>query len=281
MSNGVALICGGGAFPIAAARAVFARGEQAFLLGLRGIASAEIEQFPHVWLGIGQLGRTFDEISARQIKRVCFIGGLKRPEFSDLRLDWGGVKRIPEIIRLLTGGDDHALKGVIKLFEGEGFDVVGVESFAPELLAGVGDMNKLALSADLAEDLVYAQKFLADLSAYDCGQAVVVANKRVIAVEAVEGTDAMLARVAELREKGRWRAKGPAGLLVKAPKHGQDLRVDLPAIGPDTIANAEKAVLRGIAVAAQGVLMLDRAGLAAQAERAGLFLHGFTEANVQ
>jgi DUF1009 family protein len=275
VSSGVALICGGGAFPIVAARAVFARGDEAFLLGLRGVASKDIEQFPHVWLGIGQLGHAFDEISARQIKRVCFIGGLKRPEFSDLRLDWGGVKRIPEIIRLLTGGDDHALTGLIKLFEGEGFRVVGVESFAPELLAGAGDMNSVALPEDLAGDLALARKFLADLSAYDCGQAVVVANRRVIAVEAVEGTDAMLARVAALRENGRWRAKGPAGLLVKAPKRGQDPRVDLPAIGPDTIAGAQKAVLRGIAVAAGGVLMLDRDGLAAQAERAGLFLHGF------
>ena len=103
-------------------------------------------------------------------------------------------------------------------------------------------------------------------------------NNRVIAVEAVEGTDAMLARVAELREKGRWRTKGRAGFLVKAPKRGQDLRVDLPAIGPDTLRGAEKAGLRGIAVAAGGVLMLDRAALAAQAERAGLFLHGFWEA---
>jgi DUF1009 family protein len=274
--SAVALFCGGGAFPIVAARAVFARGDEAFLVGLRGVASPEIEQFPHVWLGIGQLGRAFDELRARNITRVCFIGGLKRPEFSDLRLDWGGVKRIPDIIRLLTGGDDHALKGVIKLFEAEGLDVVGVERFAPELLAGAGAMNKVALPADLAEDLAFAQKFLADFSAYDCGQAVVVANRRVIAVEAVEGTDAMLARVAELREKGRWRAKGPAGLLVKAPKRGQDLRVDMPAIGPDTLAGAQQALLRGIAVAAGGVLMLDRAGLAARADRAGLFLHGFT-----
>ncbi len=275
MSGGVALICGGGAFPPVAARAVLARDEPVFLLGLRGVASPEIEQFPHVWLGIGQLGRAFDEISRRNIESVCFIGGLKRPEFSDLRLDWGGVKRIPEIVRFLAGGDDHALKGVIKLFEAEGLRVVGVDAFAPELLAAPGDMSRAAFPADLAEDLAFAQKFLADLSAYDCGQAVVVANRRVIAVEAVEGTDALLARVAQLREIGRWRAKSPAGLLVKAPKRGQDLRVDLPAIGPDTIAGAAKAGLRGIALAAGGVLMLDRAALAEQAGRAGLFLHGF------
>jgi DUF1009 family protein len=278
MSGGVALICGGGAFPIVAARAAQQRGETVFLLGLRGIASAEIEQFPHVWLGIGQLGRAFQEIFSRGIRRVCFIGGLKRPEFSDLRLDWGGIKRIPDIVKFLRGGDDHALKGVIRLFEGEGLEVVGVESFAPELLAGQGDMSNCKFPADLADDLAFARGVLADLSAHDCGQAVVVANARVIAVEAVEGTDSMLARVADLRRNGRWRAKSPGGLLVKAPKRGQDLRVDLPAIGPDTLRGAEQAFLRGIAVAAGGVLMLERDALAAQADRAGLFLHGFGEA---
>ena len=155
--------------------------------------------------------------------------------------------------------------------------MIGVDALAPELLASRGDMAG-TLPADLVGDIAFAQKFLADLSAYDCGQAAVVAQNRIIAVEAVEGTDAMLARVAELREKGRWRAKGRAGFLVKAPKRGQDLRVDLPAIGPETLRRAEKAGLRGIAVAAGGVLMLDRAALAAQADRAGLFLHGFWEA---
>jgi len=272
--SGVALICGGGAFPAVAARAAQARGETVLLLGLRGIADPGIEAFPHVWLGIGQLGRALEEISSRGLSKICFIGGLKRPEFADLRLDWGGIKRIPDIVRFLKGGDDHALKGVIRLFESEGLTVIGVDALAPELLAPRGDIAG-SLPTELAEDLAFAQDFLRDLSAYDCGQAAVVANRRVIAVEAVEGTDAMLARVADLREKGRWRPKGRAGLLVKSPKRGQDLRVDLPAIGPATLVGAETAGLRGIAVAAGGVLMLDRAALAAQADRAGLFLHGF------
>ena len=96
MNGRVALICGGGAFPIVAAHAAQRRGEEVFLLGLRGIAGAEIEQFPHVWIGVGQLGRAFDEIISRGVKRVCFIGGLKRPEFVDLRLDWGGRGASPK-----------------------------------------------------------------------------------------------------------------------------------------------------------------------------------------
>jgi DUF1009 family protein len=272
----VALICGGGQFPLAAARAARQSGREVFLLGLRGIANRDIEQFPHVWLGIGQLGQGFRELSSRGIEEVCLIGGLGRPEFSDLRLDWGGVKRLPEILRLFGGGDDHVLKGVIDLFEREGFAVIGVDSFAPGLLAAPGAMNALPFPGALAEDLAFGRKCLGDLSAYDCGQAVVVADQRIIAIEAVEGTDAMLDRVAQLREQGRWRAKGAKGMLVKGPKRGQDLRVDLPAIGPQTVASAARAGLRGLAVAAGRVLILDRAAVAASAAKSGLFLHGFS-----
>lgn len=276
MSDRVALICGGGQFPLVAARAARQRGLEVFILGLKGMASEAIEEFPHVWLGVGQLGAALREIAARDIKEVCLIGGLGRPEFADLRPDWGAIKRLPDIFRLLKGGDDHALKGVIRLFEGEGLRVVGVDSFAPELLAAAGPMNRVPFPKDCAEDLVFGHDCLSALSAFDIGQALVLFHRRIIALEAAEGTDAMLHRVAELREKGRWRAKGPAGLLIKAPKKGQDLRVDLPAMGPDTVASAAKAGLMGIAVETGKVLILDRAAVAGQAEKAGLFLYGFS-----
>jgi UDP-2,3-diacylglucosamine hydrolase len=272
----VALICGGGEFPLIAARAAARRGFEVFILGLKGMASEAIEDFPHVWLGVGQLGAAFREIAARDIKDVCLIGGLSRPEFADLRPDWGAIKRLPEIFRLLKGGDDHALKGVIRLLEGEGLRVIGVETLAPELLAASGAMNRVPFPSDLADDLAFGHECLTALSAFDCGQALVLYHRRIIAIEAAEGTDSMLLRVAELRQKGRWRAKQPSGLLVKAPKQGQDLRVDLPAMGPETIASAAKAGLAGIAVEAGRVLILDRAAAAAQAEQAGLFLYGFT-----
>lgn len=276
MSGRVALICGNGAFPLVAARAARQRGLEVFILGLKGLASEAIEDFPHVWLSVGQLGAAFREMAARDIKDVCLIGGLGRPEFSDLRLDWGAIKRLPEIYRLMKGGDDHALKGVIRLIEGEGLRVIGVDTLAPELLAAPGPMNRLPFPKDLAEDLTYGHDCLTALSAFDCGQALVLFHRRIIALEAAEGTDAMLVRVAELRDRGRWRAKRPAGLLIKAPKAGQDLRVDLPAMGPETVAAAAKAGLSGIAVEAGKVLILDRAAVAAQAEQAGLFLYGFT-----
>ncbi len=272
----VALICGGGRFPLVAAEAARRRGIEVFLLGLKGIADPGAESFPHVWLGVGQLGAAFREIEARGIKEVCFIGGLGRPEFADLRPDWGAIKRLPDILRLLRGGDDHALKGVIRLFEGEGLRVIGVETLAPELVAAPGAMNRIAFPKDLEDDLAFGHDCLTALSAFDCGQGLVLSNRRIVALEAAEGTDAMLLRVADLREKGRWRAKPPSGLLIKAPKKGQDLRVDLPAIGPETVASAARAGLVGIAVEAGRVLILDRGAVALQAEKAGLFLYGFS-----
>jgi UDP-2,3-diacylglucosamine hydrolase len=276
VSGQIALICGAGQFPLVAARAAKARGREVFILALKGIASEGVAEFPHIWLGVGQLGAAFREIEARGIEEICFIGGLGRPEFADLRPDWGAVRRLPEILRLLRGGDDHALKGVLKLFESEGLRVVGVETLAPELLAARGAMNRLPFPKEMEEDLAYGHECLAALSAFDCGQALVLSNRRIVALEAAEGTDAMLLRVAELREKGRWRAKGSAGMLIKAPKKGQDLRVDLPAMGPETVASAAKAGLKGIAVEAGKVLILDRDAVAAQAEKSGLFLYGFT-----
>jgi UDP-2,3-diacylglucosamine hydrolase len=276
VSAPIALICGAGQFPLVAARAATAGGRDVFLLGLKGIANEGVTDFPHVWLGLGQLGAALREIEARGIEEICFIGGLGRPEFADLRPDWGAVKRLPEIFRLLKGGDDHALKGVIRLFESEGLRVVGVETLAPELLAAPGAMNRLPFPKEMEEDLAFGHDCLAALSAFDCGQALVLSRRRIVALEAAEGTDAMLLRVADLREKGRWRARGPAGMLIKAPKKGQDLRVDLPAMGPETVAAAAKAGLMGIAVEAGKVLILDRDAVAAQAEKAGLFLYGFT-----
>lgn len=274
MAAPVAIICGGGGFPLAVARAAQAAGRDVFLVGLHGAADPDIAAFPHVWVKLGEFGKLFRELGARGVKELAIVGSLTRPDFSDLRLDFGGVKRLPDIARILRGGDDHALKGVVRFFEGEGLSVLGVHDLAPALLAGQGAMTARGPSADVLDDIALGMTMLAALSPFDAGQSVIVANQRVVAVEAAEGTDQMIARVAELRASGRLRLKGRCGVLVKAPKAGQDLRVDLPAVGPRTIANAVAAELEGIALASGGVLMLDRADMLAAAGQGGLFVYG-------
>jgi len=143
------------------------------------------------------------------------------------------------------------------------------------LLSPLGAIGARTPPAQAEADIRIGAALIAALSPFDVGQGVVVVDGRVVAVEAAEGTDAMLARVADLRATRRLRLSGPAGVFVKAPKRDQDLRFDMPTIGPQTIAAAAAAQLRGIAVVAGAVLIAERAAMARAADDAGLFVVGF------
>jgi hypothetical protein len=272
----LAIVCGGGDFPLEVARAAAAAGRSPFLVGIVGASDQGVEAFDHVWLHIGQVGKLFAALEAHGVVDVALIGALARPEFSDLRFDWGALKRAPELAQAFLGGDNRLLGGIATIFEREGLRVVGAHEIAPQLLAPLGPIGARGASTQAGEDVRTGAALLAALSPFDVGQGVVVADGRIVAVEAAEGTDAMLARVAELRATRRTRASGPAGVFVKLPKRGQDLRFDMPAIGPRTIDAAAHAQLQGIAVAAGAVLIAERAASARLADAAGLFVVGFT-----
>ncbi len=270
----LAILCGGGGFPLEVARAAQAGGRPPFLVGVVGSSDPAIEAFPHVWAHMGQIGKILGALKERAIADLAFVGGMTRPELADLRIDWGAVKRAPELARLFRGGDNRLLVGVAGIFERDGLRVVGVHEIAPQLLAPAGPIGARVASSGAAADARVGAALLAALSPFDAGQGVVVANARVIAIEAAEGTDAMLARVAELRASRRLRFQGPAGVLVKAPKRDQDLRLDMPTVGPKTIDAAGRAQLQGIALAAGRVLLADRQALSRAADEAGLFVVG-------
>jgi DUF1009 family protein len=269
----VALICGAGQFPLAVAEAATTAGCAVFMVALRGAADPAIAAYPHVWLRLGELGRLLRVLKAMNIPEVCLVGGLVKPELRDLRPDFGAMVRLPAIARLLRGGDNHALTGMIALLEAEGVSIVAAQDLAPGLLAPQGNLTAQKPSPRNLEDVRIGLACLASLSPFDVGQAVVVARRRILALEAVEGTDAMLCRIASLRETGRLPGRR-SGVLIKAPKRGQDLRVDMPAIGPATIAAAAQARLEGIALEAFGVLLHERDRLTAEAAAAGLFVTG-------
>ena len=207
---------------------------------------------------------------------IVIIGGVNRPDFSNVQLDLDAIKTLPFILSLGKGGDDHVLSRVVRFFEEKGYRVHGAGDVAPELLAGEGVLGAKAPSAEDQADIELALGVVGALGRLDVGQAAVVAKGYVLAVEAAEGTDAMLDRCAELRAAGRAGKRVRAGVLVKMPKPGQEERVDLPTIGPDTVAKAAEASLAGIAVAAGRVLMAERAATIAAADRHGLFLLGVT-----
>ena len=185
------------------------------------------------------------------------------------------LKRAREIARLFRGGDDGLLKGIARLLEAEGLNIVGVADFAPELLAPLGCIAGPPPDAEAEADIAFGQRLIEALSPFDVGQGAVVARERTLAVEAAEGTDAMLARVAEMRSSGRLKLKGRVGVFVKAAKRGQDVRFDLPAVGLGTIETARRAELAGVAIAAGQALIAEREAFAAAAEDAGLFVVGF------
>jgi hypothetical protein len=163
---------------------------------------------------------------------------------------------------------------VVRFLEGKGYRVYGAGEVAPELLAGEGPLGAKAPSQEDRADIDTGFRVVSALGRLDVGQAAVVVKGHVLAVEAAEGTDAMIARCAELRKGAAGRRRGLAGVLVKAPKPGQEERVDLPTIGPDTVESAARAGLAGIAVAAGRVLIADRAATLAVANAHGLFLFG-------
>jgi UDP-2,3-diacylglucosamine hydrolase len=273
-SRALAILCGGGDFPLRVAEAAKRAGRNPLMIGVVGAADKRIEAFAHIWVHMGQLGKLFAGLKQHAISDIVIVGAMTRPEISDLRLDWGALKRAPILAPLFRGGDNGLLVGIARMFENEGVRVVGVHEIAPDLLAPAGVWGGSVISAQVRADAEKGAALIAALSPFDVGQGVIVANGRVVAIEAAEGTDAMLARVAELRATGRLRLRGKVGVLVKAPKANQDLRLDMPAVGVGTIEGAQRAGLEGIVLAAGRVLIADREEMLRAAEQAGMFVMG-------
>ena len=270
------IIAGRGPLPCVIAESATARGLHLHIVAIRGEAREEIERFPHTWVKWGEIGKMFGALDKNGCGDLVIIGGVARPDFANVRLDLGAIKTLPFILSLGKGGDDHVLSRVVRFFEQTGYRVHGAGDVAPELLAGEGVLGDKSPSAEDRTDIELALRVVGALGRLDVGQAAVVVKGHVLAVEAAEGTDAMLTRCAELRGERRTRKQAPAGVMVKAPKPGQEERVDLPTIGPNTVKKAAAAGLAGIAVAAGQVLMAERNATIEAADAYGLFLVGQT-----
>ena len=271
----LALVCGGGSLPLAVADHVAARGRRVVLFPVRGAAAADdFAKRPHHWLYPGQLGRFSRLARSAGCSDVVFIGWLVRPALWQIRPDLTALMLLPRIAAAFRGGDDHLLTGMARIVEDCGFRLRGAHEVAPEILVPIGALTRrVAVERELA-DVTLGLEYLQATSPFDVGQAVVVADRHVLAAEAAEGTDGMLARVAELRKGGRIRAPRGTGVLVKAPKRGQDRRLDLPSIGPQTVENVVNAGLGGIAVTAGNTITAEPARLVQAADAAGIFVVG-------
>ncbi len=273
------IICGGGTVPFAVADAVMRRGRPVMLFALRGWADPQgVAAYPHHWLVIGQFGRMTRLAREAGCRDVVFVGSLVRPSIRQLGLDWGAFVNLPLIARSYRGGDNHILTGVGRLFARYGFRVVGAHEVAPEIAAPLGALGRHQPDAAAISGIERGFAMLDALSPFDVGQAAVVGARRVLAIEAAEGTDALLERVAALREAGKINLPHGVGVLVKAPKRRQDRRFDLPSVGPGTVERAAKAGLAGIAVVAGATIMAEPQVLIDAADRHGLFVVGRPDA---
>ena len=210
----IAIICGGGSLPGAVAEAVARRGREPVMFGLRGWAdAATVERYTHYWVAVGQFGRFFRLAQAEGCRDVLMIGTLLRPPLRQVRLDWETIRMMPHIVAAFRGGDDRLLSGVARLLENAGFCVVGVGDAAPEVFVPEGVLGGVKPSERDESDIARGLKLIATLGPFDVGQAAVVADNNVLAVEAAEGTDNMLTRIAELRRQGRVTAPPGVGVL--------------------------------------------------------------------
>jgi UDP-2,3-diacylglucosamine hydrolase len=271
----IAIVSGGGTLPFATADAAMQRGRRAVLLALRGSADpARVADYPHHWIAVGQIGRMCRLARQEGCRDMVFIGGLVRPTLSQLRFDFETVRLLPRLARIFRGGDGHFFHGIVNIFEERGFNVVGAHEVAPSILMPEGPLGRNRPSATDLADIQRGLEFLRATGPFDVGQAVVIAQSRILGVEAAEGTDHMLGRFADVRRSGRIRIPAGTGVLVKAPKQDQDRRIDLPSIGPKTIDSAINAGLNGIAVVAGSAIMAEPEQIAEMADRANLFVVG-------
>jgi DUF1009 family protein len=264
------ILAGGGSLPVDIASRVVATGRRVHIVGIDGEAEPTIRSFPHEVVNWGRIGRLLASFRQAGCKELVIVGSVTRPDLTKIRPDFGVIRNLPTILGLIrAGGDDSLLRKVVRFFEAHGFTVRGIYDVAPDLLAGEGALVAAASAAGSAADVALGFRLVEALGPVDVGQAVVISRGRVLAIEAAEGTDRMLKRLAEQRPNG-----ATGGVLVKRPKPRQELRIDLPAIGPLTIQGVAAARLIGIGIEANRVLIANRDATYAAAHAEGLFITG-------
>ena len=269
MAGRLAILAGAGPLPRRVVGAAQAAGRDVFVLAFEGETDpCVVEGVPHQWVALGAVGRALKALHTAKARDVVLIGPVRRPSLATLKLDWRGLQLLTRLGLAGGSGDDRLFKAIVGELEGEGFRVIGADEVVEQLLAPAGLLTRAAPGPAATEDIELGVAVATRLGELDVGQAVVVQQGLVLGVEAVEGTDQLLARCARLRRDG------PGGVLVKLKKPKQERRADLPTIGPATVAAAVAAGLAGIAVHAGHCLIIDRSAVVEAADRAGLFVVG-------
>lgn len=268
--SGLAIISGYGNLPRLLAEECQRLGQAYTLVVFNGISLDWADGHPVIAADFETPGALFKALRAADCERVIFAGAMLRPQLDAEKFDEEGL-RLASIL-VSKKGDDSTLRAITEFFENAGFKVMAAQDVLGDILPPEGVLTRAKPSAADTQDVDRAAEILEMLGAVDVGQGAVVAQGICLAMESIQGTDQMLAFVAETRAGFSPDPNGGRGVLLKAPKPGQDLRLDLPAIGPDTVRNADKAGLAGIVIAADGVMVLDLEATISVADQLGLFL---------
>ncbi len=270
----IVIIAGSGLLPQLLARELAAHGNPPLVMAIDGEAGEWTRDYPGFRAKTVEVSRVVRELKSLGIRRVVLAGGVRgRPDWSAFRPDWFLLTNAPGIYRALRSGDDGLLRVGVSLLKKYGMTVVGAHEIMPDLLTQAGTPTSRKPDKYDLVDIKCAHHAARTLGSLDIGQGAVAVGGRVVAVEGAEGTDSMLERVRQMRQDGKISAKA-RGVLVKAAKPGQELRADLPSIGPDTIQGAADAGLAGIALETERSLVLDFARTIQRANEHGLFVSG-------
>jgi DUF1009 family protein len=269
-SSKLALISGGGALPVEIARYLQRTGRSYTVIRIEGLSDAELDAHPGHTLGLGDFPRLFEILASEQVKAVTMCGYVQRPDFDTLRKD----QHLQSIQSAGRGGDDSLLRQVAKVIASQGYYIQGAHEANPDLLIGSGLQAGPDPSPEAMEDAQEAMRVAAAIGALDIGQAVVVAGRITLAVEAQEGTQAMLGRIHTLNPALRGTLANRKGVLAKLAKPIQDLRLDMPTIGVQTIEDIATAGLCGIVAKSYALLIVDKPAVFARAAELGVFIYG-------
>jgi DUF1009 family protein len=277
----LAIVAGGGDLPRRVAEQARRTGRDPFVVGLKGfVDQALLAEFGGPELSVGELGRLIQLMKKEGCEEMVFAGWLKRPDFNSLKLDLKGIQSLPKILAAAKKGDDALLRAVMDVFAEAGFRIIGADEVLDDLVVGAGPLTALSPRPEDWADIRRAAEVAKISGSLEIGQGAISCASLILAVEAQEGTDRMLSRIPDLPVEIRGTPDQRRGVLVKRPKPQQERRIDLPTIGLATVDGVTRAGLAGIAVEARVALVVDREKVIAAADAAGIFIYGFTEAEL-
>lgn len=271
------LIAGGGALPLALATHCAAEGRPLFVIRLKGFADPALSTYDGGDAGLGEVGRIVRLARNAGCQALCLAGRVQRPNLAALKLDLKGAAIIPGLVAAARQGDEGLLRYLMGVLESEGFAVEGAHQVMSDLTLPLGPLGRRKPSPRDQDDIVKAIAIARAVGGLDAGQGAVVCDGLVLALEAQEGTDAMLRRVAELPSAVRGALRRRRGVLAKVAMPIQDERIDLPTIGPATIEGVDRAGLAGVVGVASKMIVLERQAVAAAADACGVFVVGVAD----